>query len=147
MKLTSEVNFTNAPLTAFTLLDPKNVKNTDNLTGFLCFGVQKLHVNMLMNSTIEVNFTMPLAQSPNALMQRVWYNPENKARSYAQLLLFTLYAGCTQKDHYKSTGRKAACRMLMVLTAAINFINIFVQKFVQSQTLRIEKTFVQKMLT
>jgi len=42
-------------------------------------------------------------------------SPENITRGYDQLLRFTLEAVC-QKDHCKSTSRKAAQRILVKLT-------------------------------
>ena len=75
-----------------------------------------------------VKFTNLLAQSANdASAQGVWckrcHSPTelhstllvHRSKSYAQVLQLTLYA-MRQKDECKSTGVKAACKMMMNLT-------------------------------
>ena len=74
-----------------------------------------------------VNLTNPLALSANAPVRGVSVTPTklrltlpvHKTRNYAQLLHLTLYA-MHQKDQSKSTGTKAAHKMMMKLKPQSN---------------------------
>jgi len=89
---------------------------------------------MLMKLTPVVNFTNLLAQSPNVPAQGVWCNHFHqqpcislyqKTQLEFRLNFYTMHL----YDQRKSTGTKAAHKMLMTLTLGVDFTNMFMRSY------------------
>jgi len=125
----SEVNFTNILRSAFACPYPTSTKRHWQLDClFALLGSSSIktahkHIGEIDPNSQFLQFTgakykcasaRSLAQSvsPTTLCQTL---PVNTTRIYAQLLHLSLYA-VHNWDHWKFTGLKAACRMLLKLT-------------------------------